>query len=508
MAETIGKQLKQAREAKNLTIQNVVQATCIRAHQIEAIEADDFESLPSPVQARAFLRLYAKFLELSLDEIIARQRAGVDILPAAPSDFAPAPVEQEAPASDTGTESTPVITQTIGNKLKELLTRIKRVIPRPNVQSGPVERTDASTASVTLEAEREEPVVSLEETPTPAPEALPSQAIFTAIGETLYQRRESLSMSLDEIERHTHVGKHYLLALEAGEFDHLPSSVQARGMLNNYAHFLDLDVDALLLTFAEGLQTQRLERQPGLDETTRKPASKLPFNNNLPFTFKIPAAIRRYLSVDIFVGGGLVLLLLTFAFWGTSRIINLRAGSTPQPTAPSISNILVSTPEEATASPTPTTTGNESRTAIPAAGETLVLTLPAAGHGPVQVIVVAQDQAWVRVTVDGKIQFEGRITAGTAYPYDGNTQIEVLTGNGSAISILYNQNNLGPMGFLGEVVDRIYTTNAILNPTATFTPTPTITPTPTVTLRPTATLRPSATPRPSTTPRISPTPGQ
>ncbi len=74
MAETIGKQLKQAREAKNLTIQKVVQATHIRAHQIEAIEADDFEILPSPVQARAFLRLYAEFLGLSLDEIIAHQR--------------------------------------------------------------------------------------------------------------------------------------------------------------------------------------------------------------------------------------------------------------------------------------------------------------------------------------------------------------------------------------------------------------------------------------------------
>jgi hypothetical protein len=107
--------------------------------------------------------------------------------------------------------------------------------------------------------------------------------------------------------------------------------------------------------------------------------------------------------------------------------------------------------------------------------------------------------------VDGKVQFEGRVTAGTAYPFDGNTQIEVLTGNGRAISILYNQNTLGPMGNFGEVVDRIYTTNAILNPTATFTATPTITPTPTITLRPTATLRPSATSRPSATPHI-PTP--
>jgi hypothetical protein len=103
--------------------------------------------------------------------------------------------------------------------------------------------------------------------------------------------------------------------------------------------------------------------------------------------------------------------------------------------------------------------------------------------------------------VDGKVQFEGRVTAGTAYPYDGNAQIEVLTGNGRAITILFNQNNLGPMGNFGEVVDHIYTANAILNTTATFTPTPSITPTPTITLRPTATMRLSNTPRPSPTPK-------
>ena len=115
-------------------------------------------------------------------------------------------------------------------------------------------------------------------------------------------------------------------------------------------------------------------------------------------------------------------------------------------------------------------------------------------------MVVAQEQAWVRVTVDGKVKYEGRVTAGTAYPFDGNTQIEVLTGNGRAISILYNQNNLGPMGNLGEVVDHIYTANAILNPTATFTPTPSITPKPTITSRPTVTLKPTATPRFTATP--------
>jgi cytoskeleton protein RodZ len=492
MAETFGQQLKQAREAKNLTIQNVVQATHIRSYQIEAIEADDFESLPSPVQARAFLRLYAEFLGLSLNEIITRQRSRVDEIPASPSDL--------ASAAETGTEPAPAQTQAVGDKLKGLLARISRVVPRSKLQLAPVEPAEAINPSESIEEENEEPAATLEETPVPPSEALTSQAIFSDIGKTLLQRRESLSLALDEIERHTHVRNYYLQVLEAGEFDRLPSSVQARGMLNNYARFLDLDVDSLLLTFAEGLQTQRLERQPKSDEMPQKPASTIPFKTSPPLKINVPVAIRRFLSVDLFVGSGLVLLLLAFAIWGTSRIVNLRADTTPHPTAPPISNILVATMQEVTVTPSPTTTGNESSAVTPVAGETMVLTLPAAGNGSVQVVVVAQEQAWVRVTVDGKVKFEGRVIAGNAYPFAGNIQIEVLTGNGRAISILYNQNNLGPMGNLGEVVDHIYTTDAILNPTATFTSTPTITPIPT------ATLRPSVTPRSSPTPRISPTP--
>jgi hypothetical protein len=106
------------------------------------------------------------------------------------------------------------------------------------------------------------------------------------------------------------------------------------------------------------------------------------------------------------------------------------------------------------------------------------------------VVVVALEESYLRVTVDGKSQFDGRISVGTAYSFSGNNQIEVLTGNGAGISILFNQGNLGPMGRFGEVIDRIYTATAILNPTATNTPTPTISPTPTLTPRysPTPTL--------------------
>jgi len=511
MPETIGQQLKQAREAKGLTIQNVVQATHIRSPHIEAFEADDFESLPSPVQARAFLRLYAEFLGLSLDEVISQQRAGRTDLPPMIPVPAASPIEDagmEAEINETTHESESVKILLIGEKLRLLLGLGKRILSRPGAKPSsaiPVEKADQNVSSNSTDTETsEESLAQVEGTPTPPLELGQSQIIFTAIGKTLRNRRESLSLTLDEIERHTRVRKHYLQALETGEFTHLPSSVQARGMLNNYARFLDLDVDALLLQFADALQIKRVEYKLKPEETSPKLGRKSPFK--VPLPIRLPASFRRFLSVDIFIGGSLIILLLLFAVWGTGRIIKTRSDSTPQPTAPSISNILISSPESITITPSPTTTGSGTGVIVPAAGETPVLTLPAAGQGAVDVVVIAQDQAWVRVTVDGKVKFEGRVTAGVAYPFDGNTQIEVLTGNGIAISILYNQSNLGPMGNLGEVVDRIYTSKAILEPTATFTPSPTITPTPTVTLRPTATLRPSSTRRASSTPRVSSTP--
>ena len=69
MPDTIGQQLKQARLVKNLTIDDAVQATRIRAHYIQALEADDFESLPSSAQTRGFLKLYSDDLKAQKDAV-------------------------------------------------------------------------------------------------------------------------------------------------------------------------------------------------------------------------------------------------------------------------------------------------------------------------------------------------------------------------------------------------------------------------------------------------------
>jgi len=83
-----------------------------------------------------------------------------------------------------------------------------------------------------------------------------SGELFAELGAKLLERREALNLTREEIERHIHLRSHYLQALEQGDFDGLPSAVQTRGMLSNYAAFLDLDVDALLLNFADVLQVR------------------------------------------------------------------------------------------------------------------------------------------------------------------------------------------------------------------------------------------------------------
>ena len=62
-----------------------------------------------------------------------------------------------------------------------------------------------------------------------------SNAIFLEIGEELKKQRESLGLSLSDVERLTKIRELYLYNLEQGEVDELPSTVQGRGILNNYS---------------------------------------------------------------------------------------------------------------------------------------------------------------------------------------------------------------------------------------------------------------------------------
>lgn len=325
---------------------------------------------------------------------------------------------------------------------------------------------------------------------------LPSQAeespkssdeIFAEIGVRLRNRREALSLTYQEVERHIKVRAAFLEALESGTLDGLPSPVQTRGILANYAAFLDLDADAIMLRFADGLQARH--RELGSQKRSGHARARMTVNTRLP-------PLRSFIVSDLLFGGGVAIMLLLFAMWGISRIIAVNASTSAKATSPSISdvlggNVLPTVAQQVTLIPAQAT----SLASGLALGSTSDLPTLAANM-TVQINLAATGRTYMRISVDGKVQFEGRSEPGSNYSYQAAHQIEVLVGDAAALKVEYNGRDLGLMGGFGEVLDRIYTAEGVATPTGTLRPTRTPTPNITATPSLTPTRTPSSTPTP------------
>jgi cytoskeletal protein RodZ len=434
----IGDQLRQARESQAISLDQAAQATHIRLHYLQALETNQFDSFPSSTQVRGFLRAYGDYLKLNTAELL------------------------QALDGDWKTSQ---------------------------VASIPTPITQESQTAISS-----------------------SEAIYKEIGQTLRSQRELMGLSLGDVERHTHIRMHYVNALEEGDISHLPSPVQGRGMLSNYATFLGLNAESILLRFADGLQAGLYDRQVARGS----PASKASQGEAVR-TITRPSQLRRLFSVDLFTGGFLIIFLLGFTIWGALRISAMRSGQEPSPTAPSASELLLATPGDTQLASTTLLPTNASPTVLASVVETTLLpettqiaevavtegvqATPTFGTAPIQLYIVASQQAWLRVIVDGEVVFEDRTVPGSAYTFSGSQQVAVRTGNGGGLQVYFNQQDLGLLGAFGEVVERVYTIQGVVIATPrvppTSTPAPTGTPTPSstpaATSAPTATL---ATPRP------------
>jgi hypothetical protein len=186
----------------------------------------------------------------------------------------------------------------------------------------------------------------------------------------------------------------------------------------------------------------------------------------------------------------LIIAVLAFVVWGAIRISAIQAARNPVETVPPIADALQATQEsefsetpQATEGPNQEATeqlgvpGNGSEP-IPAAPEEIdpETPVPTESNAPVQVYVSVLRRSWMRVAVDGDVEFEGRVIPGSAYSFSGEFQIELLTGNGAGLQVFFNGEDLGVMGVYGEVVYEVFTPEGVVLPTPTNTPVPTSTP--------------------------------
>lgn len=506
---TVGSQLKAARLARHETLEEVSKATRIRVSYLEALEADDFSRLPSPVQARGFLRLYANHLGLDLAEVIALAQQtqheeqtlqgplpSISLTPppspASSPSFSsrkwwieaahtlwlrlrPQPRAREGSGAVRIEKEPPHAASPEANAASEAISPIhlpSQASPEPSILSSPATPpTERSFIPSALSPEST--------TPALVPQ---STALFRQLGTDLRKRREELGLRLESIAREIKIQAPILQALEEGNFDALPIPIITRHHLAKYAEFLALDVDEVLLRFADVLQTRVRER--GLPEGSKESHPILPRTLSLTLL----------LSGDLLFGILVVVALATFALWS----INLISAAHSKPTLRTtpIPEVLAQNPALATFTPTLIET-------LSTPSPTLALTpftLPTQSDN-VQVVIIVLERVFLRVVVDGHPVLEERALPGNTYTYNANKSIEILTANAGVIRVFYNGNDLGLLGDFGQTLTRIFTAQGIATPTATLSPTPTLTSTPTPTFTPTVTPTFTSTPPASPSPR-------
>ncbi|GJM80845.1 hypothetical protein HMSSN139_33410 [Paenibacillus sp. HMSSN-139] len=73
----LGQQLREARLARGLSLDDVQEMTKIRKRYLEAIEMGDYKVLPGSFYVRAFIKTYAEAVGLDADELLAEHRQNV-----------------------------------------------------------------------------------------------------------------------------------------------------------------------------------------------------------------------------------------------------------------------------------------------------------------------------------------------------------------------------------------------------------------------------------------------
>ena len=87
--------------------------------------------------------------------------------------------------------------------------------------------------------------IDLQATPTPTPPPGLISLDGEVNGQTLRRLREYRGLSLDELAEATKIRRAYLAAIEAQDFEHLPSRVYLRGFLTQIARVLRVDKNRL-----------------------------------------------------------------------------------------------------------------------------------------------------------------------------------------------------------------------------------------------------------------------
>ncbi len=252
------------------------------------------------------------------------------------------------------------------------------------------------------------------------------------VGEYLRRAREAKGLQLEDAARVTKIGKNYLVAIEAGQFEKLPNAAYIKGFLRLYAGFLSLSGDDIVARYEKGLapppgpqptaaaKTEAETKGPGMGSLERVKAAG-------PGRWAVPA---------------LLLAAVVIAAIFISEDERLVA---PPPAAPPAPAAVPAPAPLATAVQKPLSSSRGALTAPPAEGESAP-TLPGKKGGVVLKLRFTQD-SWLSITIDDSISQRYDLKAGDIIEWKGERSFVLDLGDGGAVE---GELNGRPLKALGE----------------------------------------------------------
>jgi cytoskeletal protein RodZ len=216
--EGLGKKFQEARQARNLTLDEAARMTKIRPTRLAEIEADDFSQFPSLAYAKGFLLIYGKFLDVDvtpyLDAFEDSERVTVDgysyLQENRPERPVSAPVVSRRPVkAGRGDRVSPmplifgVGVLVIGFLVMKLLLSVQRLAPArgeptaqvsPSASAASAPKAASTAARQTAVAAAPLPALTVTPTaPTVAPTAVAALSAAPASGEPEVRRAKPVT---------------------------------------------------------------------------------------------------------------------------------------------------------------------------------------------------------------------------------------------------------------------------------------------------------------------------
>ncbi len=236
------------------------------------------------------------------------------------------------------------------------------------------------------------------------------QQVLTEIGSKLKSTREGYSFGIEDVVSYTKIARKLLEAIEEADLGNLPEPVYIRGLIRRYA-------DALGLKGAEIANQLPMEVNPVILKSNWK-------NNSAQFR-----PIHLYL---LYIG------IIVCSVSSLSHVLNTS-------TIASNSEAGKESGKQASNSSQP-----DRQFALESASNKQGNNQDYLNNQQLQVGVMVKNPSWIRVEVDGKTEFEGRLPEGSHRTWKAESQLTVKTDNAGGVMVSVNQEEPKPMGKIGK----------------------------------------------------------